>query len=377
MGPGPMMGDPRISGGPPRGAMVGRGPLGPPGDDPMRDRLSRMEGFLRSMDANANGMLEINEVPEQRRRFFAFMAERAGLDPGKPIAISAAVEAMRRRFAGGAPGGSEESSHRDHGSGSESSDNGAPDKEAPSVSLVPGFGVPAGLPPVPGFGPPSQALATVAGSESGRREERSSKSHARSDDNGERAARARRFAEMILGRYDKNHNGRLERDEWRGMRGNPEEVDRNHDGVITREELTRRVMEYGRGRPRSSDRGGSSRSGREESGNDQKNRPVRFLRPTERLPDDLPDWFYDRDKDEDGQIAMAEFATAWSESKVREFRRYDLNSDGVITPEECLKAEDTVEQSGASQEKPAGASSAGSDRKRRRIDWGGLMFGGR
>jgi hypothetical protein len=34
---------------------------------------------------------------------------------------------------------------------------------------------------------------------------------------------------------------------------------------------------------------------------------------------------------------MAEFATVWTEATVAEFTKYDLNNDGVITPDEVLK----------------------------------------
>lgn len=374
-----------MAGGPPR---MGGGPMGGPpgGSDMMRERLSRFEGFLRSMDTNGNGMLEISEVPEDRRRFFSFMAERAGLDPNQPIAISGAMETIQRRFFGGESGGSRGAADRDREhdrrSDSQSSSTDDSKNEKPAVSLVPGFGVPEGFPPIPGFGAPSLALAATANTSNSRSDSRS-----RSDD-AEREERARRFADMIMGRYDANRNGRLERDEWRDMRGDPQEMDRNHDGVITREELVQRVAEFSRSsdRWRAGDR--SSRSSRGESPKEQTGKRLRFLRPTERLPDDLPDWFYDRDKNEDGQIAMAEFASSWSDSRVQEFLRFDLNSDGVITPDECLKAEEQAENEAeqparaAETSAQAGSTSSNSDsegggRPRLRFNWGGMMFGGR
>lgn len=364
---------------------------GPPGSsDMMRERLSRFEGFLRSMDANGNGMLEISEVPEDRRRFFSFMVERAGLDPNQPIAISGAMETIQRRFFGGESGSSAGASDRDRDrdrdhdrrSDSKSSSRDDSKNEKPAVSLVPGFGVPEGFPPIPGFGAPSLALAATANTSSSRSDSRS-----RSDD-AEREERARRFADMIMERYDKNRNGRLERDEWRDMRGDPQEIDRNRDGVITREELMQRVAEFSRSSDRSRDGDRSSRSSGGESPKEQTAERLRFLRPTERLPDDLPDWFYDRDKNEDGQIAMAEFASSWSDSRVQEFLRFDLNSDGVITPDECLKAkeqgENVEEQPARVVETPAQAGntsgsseSEGGSGPRSRFTWGGMMFGGR
>jgi Ca2+-binding EF-hand superfamily protein len=52
----------------------------------------------------------------------------------------------------------------------------------------------------------------------------------------------------------------------------------------------------------------------------------------------LPEWFIQKDKDEDGQVTMAEFSNSWSDATVAEFLRYDLDGDGVITPKECLDA---------------------------------------
>jgi hypothetical protein len=63
----------------------------------------------------------------------------------------------------------------------------------------------------------------------------------------------------------------------------------------------------------------------------------RFLTAQERLPTGLPDWFKQKDLDGDGQITMAEFATSWTEATAAEFTKYDLNNDGVITPDEVLK----------------------------------------
>ena len=58
------------------------------------------------------------------------------------------------------------------------------------------------------------------------------------------------------------------------------------------------------------------------------------------LPKGLPDWFVERDSNEDGQVAMCEYATYWSDAKALEFGFYDLNNDGIITPLECLEADE-------------------------------------
>lgn len=70
---------------------------------------------------------------------------------------------------------------------------------------------------------------------------------------------------------------------------------------------------------------------------------VRRLTPLERLQQSdigkkLPEWFFQQDKDQDGQIAMHEFASTWSDEVVSNYFKFDKNQDGVITPEECVAA---------------------------------------
>jgi Ca2+-binding EF-hand superfamily protein len=53
------------------------------------------------------------------------------------------------------------------------------------------------------------------------------------------------------------------------------------------------------------------------------------------LPKGLPPWFKELDTDEDGQISLQEWRQA--ARRVADFRKYDLNGDGFITPEEVLR----------------------------------------
>ncbi len=154
--------------------------------------------------------------------------------------------------------------------------------------------------------------------------------------------------------YDKNHNGKLEKDEWTDRWGDFKEADRNRDGVVKPDELSHRLAEYSRSRSsqyrsmsgrsygsRSSDSGssGSSRSG---SGSDDSGdrKSYRFRTPTERLPEGLPDWFASKDANADGQVAMVEFESPgyWTATAAAQFARHDLNNDGFITAGECLRA---------------------------------------
>ena len=44
------------------------------------------------------------------------------------------------------------------------------------------------------------------------------------------------------------------------------------------------------------------------------------------------------DADADGQVMMSEYMTEFTDSKAAEFAKYDLDGDGIITPEECLES---------------------------------------
>ncbi len=118
--------------------------------------------------------------------------------------------------------------------------------------------------------------------------------------------------------------------------------DRNGDGIVTLDELTLKLADFG-SRRRSGPTGSTaSSSGSSPAGTSTTSTAprasYRFLSAIERLPPGLPDWFPRKDTNEDGQVSMAEFSSLWTEKEVREFSQLDLDNDGLITPEECLKA---------------------------------------
>jgi Ca2+-binding EF-hand superfamily protein len=153
------------------------------------------------------------------------------------------------------------------------------------------------------------------------------------------------MAESMMQRMDRNGSGALEREEWADMQDRLGPADANHDGTVTLDEMTAWLATYGR--PGNRSEGGGSRDGgppstssnsSSDSGGSAGRKSYRFLSPTERLPGGLPDWFAQKDADGDGQVMMSEYTTVWTQSKVDEFSKYDLNADGIITPQECLKA---------------------------------------
>jgi len=292
-------------------------------------------------------VIKPDEVDGRRRQMLNRMAERAGLDPGRPIPVAKLREAMQRgrgqagnNRGRGAPASGGGAARPASGGSSTPSSAG----KKPPPSKVSGFGVQSNGASVRGFGktagdPSRSSSASAAKS-----------TPATSAGNAEEEERYRRAAAGWMRRYDKNNNGKLEREEWKGMRGDPKATDKNGDGVITLDEMTVRVKEYSRNpsRWRRSGSGGSSTSsssGSSSASDDQeKPKSYRFLSPTERLPDGLPEWFTDRDADADGQVAMVEWTTDWSHSKVSDFDAWDMNSDGMITPAECIRAEKLAEE---------------------------------
>jgi len=274
--------------------------------------MARFEGFLKSMDANGNGVLEEREVPEERRRMISGIAERLGLDTkGGGVAISKIREAAERRS-------KEREQEREKESGK---------SEKEQEPLVPGFGVEQELARVPAFGERVEYTSLITLGSSSRK--------AAASGDPEREARVRGMAQYVMRRYDRNQSGSLEKEEWKGMREDPTPADRDKNGVITLKELGDRLVDRDRGRSQGERANGSGSNG---SGATTSNgrRSYRFLRADERLLEGLPGWFADSDANSDGQVAMFEYSSYWTEERAREFIRYDWNDDGLITQQECL-----------------------------------------
>ncbi|MCH8149551.1 MAG: hypothetical protein IH987_16460 [Planctomycetes bacterium] len=180
-----------------------------------------------------------------------------------------------------------------------------------------------------------------------RGDERSSSGDSKSKDSGSSGSKSkfdtRRYAESLLRQYDSNKNGVLEREEWIKMRESHHKADRNRNGKITLDELTNNLKsqydekkKYSRW---SSTRTGSSRSSRSKSG---RGGSYSLTSLSERLADlgvSSTSLLVRNDKNRDGQLQMYEYASTWNDSTLAEFHRYDVNQDGVITPQEWVAVE--------------------------------------
>ena len=148
--------------------------------------------------------------------------------------------------------------------------------------------------------------------------------------------------------YDKNGNGQLEKEEWMEMKPEYRAADKNGDGIITLDELTAFLAaDSGSGPRQSSSAAVASNAGANNAGANNAAAPgnagkskFRSPTPTERLPKDIPSWFITADKDGDGVVTMSEYIKVKgdTDAAAKEFAQYDLNDDGVITPQEAMKA---------------------------------------
>jgi Ca2+-binding EF-hand superfamily protein len=313
--------------------------------------------MLARFDRNGNKMLDPDETQGPAGFFLQRMAQsNPKIDLSKPIpleTIAGEFERMRQErmggssFGGGSPWG------------------GAPiteQEQSGPQPLVPTFGVPVAPGSVRTFGSAGTTEPAVAVTERDLRE-----------------------AEDRMGRYDRNNDGFLSPDEMSGGRwsDDPMQYDRNADGKLSKEELAvryakRRIAEEQQQQQGSTDQNGGGdsrfggrssmmfmgggmggggmippvgegggdrggeRGGEGEKGSEQKERPKSLRQMSTREKTDKesgkPDWFTRDDKDTDGQISMAEFATNWDEGTVTDFAKFDLNTDGFITTIEVRKA---------------------------------------
>ena len=158
-----------------------------------------------------------------------------------------------------------------------------------------------------------------------------------------------RYAERLVGQYDENQDGQLSEAEWQPFGESFRVSDLDRDGVITTDEVARRIAAYARRRtlhsmplsaptpaeiaaaspttaPSSATTNGSATAATA-----QARAARRYFVPTTRMPNGLPEWFVERDLDGDGQLTLAEFAPGGRPEESLDFESFDENRDGVIT----------------------------------------------
>ncbi|MEE8452594.1 MAG: hypothetical protein V3R99_11790 [Thermoguttaceae bacterium] len=334
-------------GGPSRGPSDGGPSRGPSGGESSRGPSSssqssadRYAGFLQGLDTNHDGRIDEKEAEGRRRYFVEMMARRAGIEAKFPISVDKLRKGLEAQGS---------SSGSPWGGSSRGNDDKKDEKKSESDAeerLVPGFGVDAEstVAEVPKFGIRIENSSYVATRLASSRSPSGSGSKSSSAKGADE--KIQRWAEGLIRQYDRNKNGKIDREEMGAVKDEYKKADRNRDGVITREEMTAGLVEYSRKRAASSGSSSDGKAGFTSGANRWADRnSYRFLSPLERLPEGLPDWFLSSDANADGQITLAEYATDWSTpqvatANVAEFGRFDLNRDGIITPKECIAAEE-------------------------------------
>ncbi len=173
--------------------------------------------------------------------------------------------------------------------------------------------------------------------------------------------RAIKYVDEIFKKYDKNGDGFLDKDERKNV--SVRFKDDDNDKKISRGEALAFVGGGSSSKSssktsakitRSSSNRGSSRDGNSSAGSDSVS-VRRELSGFGRIASDpasrgeardeirsrgVSSDYFKYDKDQDGQIQMAEFAKPheWTDKKIAEFDRYDANRDGVITSTEWAAA---------------------------------------
>jgi Ca2+-binding EF-hand superfamily protein len=278
------------------------------------ERNERSLGMLRAMDSNGNGKLEQNEIPEYRRGFVSMIVTRMGGDPNKTIDLA---ELTRKSTT--STRSPRSSSLPPSGSGS----------AAPATLATPL----ATDPLVPYFGEHEEPQTAVLAF--GQRESQAKTAVAATTNSTvpiNQADRILRLAREIMNKYDNNKNGTLDKDknEWVGsLPFNTNTADKNRDGRISMTELLDT-----RGGKANVTPGAAVVSTKQSTAYD-------------RLPIGMPDWFFERDKNQDGQLSMTEYANgqSWTELVADEFRLFlDKNNDGVATASEILDALKRVDE---------------------------------
>jgi hypothetical protein len=279
-----------------------RGRDGERGRGGRRGGFGNREEFWKSQDHNGDGKIAPEEVP-------SFLRDRVRIE------TTTSIEELLSRSPGGRRG--DDRGDRDQRGGGDNS------SRSPATPAVAGFGdVTDEKAKVPGFGPPEKPVQNQA-EQSKPRDNNSQSTAVEPGNGGSGGVSSDTFVNGVFKENDSHTNGVLEGDEISAA-GNkiPPNADGDGDGKVTRDEL---VAAVGSKSPAVSNSSKESNATR---------RSYRFTSAHERLTGSAKSWIVSRDKNADGQVAMHEFSRTWTDSKVREFQRYDPNGDGVVTAAE-------------------------------------------
>lgn len=278
--------------------------------------------IFKSWDKNADGMLQESEIPSAARAKVLGAAKQQGIDPSRPINIETYF--ARQKQGNAAKKATPRSDLANMKAGGKKADTKLDAAETKVKRSSKSFGTRKPATPRAAFG---------KGNKKAEKPEESDSEQAKL------LRRLKPLAKSMMAQHDKNKNGRLEKSEWKRLRGEPAKSDRNKDGELSMAELTEHLAGYGRreNSPRpNNERKRTKRRSLGNSSSDKKS--YRFRTPHERLPPGLPIWFIENDVNGDGQLSLKEYASPVNSAKLAKFEQLDLNHDGLLVAKEYLKA---------------------------------------
>lgn len=145
-------------------------------------------------------------------------------------------------------------------------------------------------------------------------------------------------ADMEFKKRDVNGDGKLNLEEMGGqLRSQLDRWDKNRDGFISLEEF----REYYAARFTG---GGEDQNAKGVASiiidEEELDRKAVVFRIGGKMPAGLPGWFKELDYNSDGQVELWEWRKGGK--SIEDFATWDLNDDGVITPEEALRIQTTI-----------------------------------
>ena len=292
-----------------------------------RDGDSRRDddpaAFLKRFDANGNGTIDPDEVSGRMKNMIDSMAQRAGLDPSKPMPLDKLAEAMRSGRS--APGESRDSNSKPAESPAAAPAAGpAANGKTPTV---PGFGSEDKTPKASGFGTPLANGSVVSS------EKRYSK-------------QVTDYVDRMLLDYDKNKDNVLDAEEMKNVRfqSDPKESDLNKDGKLDRHELLERIAK----------RFGANTSNSDDRRRGPSGPPSPPSSSQSSDLDKVKEWAkgYVKEKDTDGSGMLERVKGEW-EKVSSENQKADGNGDGVITADELFLKASAFARTDSGSTKPA------------------------
>jgi Ca2+-binding EF-hand superfamily protein len=144
-------------------------------------------------------------------------------------------------------------------------------------------------------------------------------------------------ADAEFKRLDRNGDGKLNEEEMPpGLKANLQRWDKDGNKLIDMNEFREYYMARIQGSDEANSQGARGIAAIIIDEEDLDRKPVVY-RVGGAMPPGLPDWFQKLDTDKDGMVALYE----WREAKkpMDEFKKWDLNDDGFITPEEAARVQ--------------------------------------